>query len=161
MEDKVSTVSKQKVLNFMSANGLATLATINRKGTPHAATVQIIVHDDFSVYFSTRVEARKFLNILTEPTVAMAITDSNALITVQLTGKVERVVDLQVEQALLEELWKLRFSESAIPGPAAQMFERGITNEVAVIKVTPTELSYATFAAYPSGKYHPFFHKII
>ena len=140
---------------------MATLATTDDQGQPHASAVHFVVHKDLTLYFTTRVEARKFKNLVAKPTVAMAITDEAGMVTVQLTGKAERVESLKTEQMLLMELWSLRFNEAIWPIPAVQMFEQGATNRIAVIKIVPLEMTYATFKTQTSGKYQPFFLKVI
>ena len=161
MKNTSEKISRKQVFDFLSATNLATLATVDAQGKPHAAAVQFVVHKDFCLYFTSRVEARKFQNLISLTTVSMAITDGETMTTVQLTGEAERIEDFKAEQELLFEIWSLRFNEATWPSPSAQIFEHGFTNEVAVIKVRPTELTYATFKPQKDRKYQPFFHKII
>lgn len=154
-------MAKRDVFDFIKANHLATLATVDERGNPHAATIEFMVHEDLSLYFTTRIEARKFKNLTDKPTVAMTITDESAMVTVQLTGKAERIENFKQEQKLIMELWTLRFNAATWPIPSVQMYQQGATNNIAVIKVKPFEMSYSIFKHQPSGRYKPFFHKII
>lgn len=124
--------------------------------------VYCAIHEDLSLYFMTRVEARKFANLQHQPTIAIAFTNERHLQSVQLTGKAERVEDFKLERELWYELILLRRPQrTQRPSPALQMFERGSTNELAIIKVVPTELTFANFEEQPDGRYKSFFEKIL
>ena len=146
----------------MQANRAAALATVSKDGIPHVAIVYCATYEDLSAYFMTRVESRKFTNLRHQPKVALAFTDEPRLQTVQLTGVSERVEDFKQEHAIWHELIRLRIpSISRKPVPAIQIFEAGGTNELAIIKVTPTELTFASFDIQPDGRYKTFFEKIL
>lgn len=151
----------QKAYKLITDHKAGALATADRQGTPHVAIVYCIVKDDLSLYFSTRVESRKFRNIQKRQKVSIAFFDELNMETVQLTGQVERVGKLSVEQAILGELIRLRYGEPNWPAPPVKMFERGVTNELAILKVTPLELTYGSFGSADDGHYLPFFEEVI
>lgn len=152
---------RSHVRRFITDHRAASIATANGDGTPHVAVVYAIIHNDLSIYFSTRVEGRKYQNILQQPVVAMAFSHENSVQMVQLSGRAERVEDLREEQSLLHDLMKLRYNDPNWPLPPMRLFERGATTEIAVIRVVPTELTFADFQSKGIGRYQPFFYKII
>jgi|GEM_PF-1647070 len=154
-------LARDKAYKFLSGNRVAALATSDKQGTPHAAPVHFVAHKNLDIYFTSRVESRKFRNLVFNPVIAMAITDEGTMATLQLTGQAIRVEELDVEQGLLFELWSLRFNDKIWPIPTVRLLESGATNDLAVIKVTASEMTYANFKITPEGKYQNFFQKII
>lgn len=152
---------KQLALAVITQNRDGALATVDSKGVPHVATIYCLADDNFTLTFITRMESRKFKNISFNSMVALAFWNEKTLATVQLTGNVTRVDDLEKEQELMYKLLTLRFHEKNWPNPPMQMYERGASRELAVLQVTPSELTYATFETKPNGRYQPFFHKVI
>ena len=164
LERKNAVVSRkhhEKARKFIIKHRAGALATTSLKGVPHVATIYCIVDEDLNLYFSTRVEGRKFHNLLENPTVALAFSDEVNMGTVQLTGKAERVESLELEQDILYKLITYRYGEPNWPSPPFKLFERGATNELAIIKVTPFEMTYASFETTTTGRYKPFFEKVI
>jgi hypothetical protein len=80
---------------------------------------------------------------------------------VQLMGRAERVEVLADEQDRLYELMVLRHGEHNWPSPPVKLYHSGASSELAVIRVTPSELTYANFATASSGCYKPFFQKVL
>lgn len=148
--------------DFVSNNRAAALATVGKNGIPHVVSIYCVIRKDLSLYFMTRVEGRKIVNLLHQPMIAMAFTSEGTLESIQLTGKAERVEDLKLEQEIWHELMHFRIPwADKGPVPAVQLFESGATNELAIIKVTPKEMTYANFGPMVNGRYKTFFQKII
>ena len=139
----------------------ATLATANKKGIPHAATIFFVPRKNLTLYFTTKTSGRKFQNLIGRPRVAMVVTDVDKLITVQLTGVAERVTKPKLEQEILQDLWLFRHTDPNWPIPPMKLYESGTISELAVIKVTPAEMTYANFEIANTGKYNSFFQKVI
>lgn len=145
---------------FIMANRAAALATADKTGVPHVAPVYCIVDENLALYFSTRVEGSKYVNLINHPTVAMAFINEEKLTAIQLTGTAERIENIQLEQDILHKLMTLRHQDPYWPLPTMQLFERGATNELAIIKVVPTEMTYANFEN-TGSKPKQFFQKIL
>jgi general stress protein 26 len=157
----ISGRGKDKVFNFISEHRAGSLGTANAAGVPHVAIVYCMVKHDLSLYFSTRVEGRKFQNIMVNPTVALTFLDELGMATIQLMGQAERVQNLELEQEVLHDLITYRYGDPNWPVPPVKLFEQGSTNELAIIKVTPYEMTYANFETSITGRYKPFFTKIL
>lgn len=152
---------KRLAYEFIKDNRVASLATTDGDNIPHVTILYCLVRPDLSIYFMTRVEARKFQNLMDYPIVGMAFHNEKDLTTVQLTGKAERINDFSQENKILYELLRLRGEEQDWTVPPIELFKRGATNELAIIKVVPTEMTHAAFKPLPNGRYKPIFTKII
>jgi general stress protein 26 len=146
---------------FLSSHRVATLATVDTEGKPNAATVFYIVNKDFSIYFMTRIESRKFRNLQNQRIVSMVVADEVTMETIQLRGYSERIEDFKEENSILTKLWTVDYKGSNWPGPAVKLYESGHSVQLAVVKVVPEEITYAMFQKQDDGRYQSYFHKII
>ena len=152
---------REQARQFIARNRAAALATVDPKGNPQVATVYCVVDETLAVYFTTRVEARKFTNLMRHPTVAMIFTNENELTTLQLSGEAERIESMELEQEVLSWLMTHRKWDPQWALPTMQLFEHGATNELAIIKVVPSEMTLSNFRKDTSEQHRPFFQKVI
>lgn len=152
---------KKLAYQFITTHRAAALSTVDNQGNPHVAPVFCVVRKDLSMYFSTRIEGRKFTNLIQNPAVAMTFVDEANVAAIQLSGKAERIENLKLEQSILYDLARQRYQDPNWPMPTLKLFEQGSTIQIAIIKVTPTEMTYADFATPETGKYKAFFQRII
>ena len=87
------TEEKQKALAYLASHPLGTLATINDEGKPQLSTIYIFVEPDFTVYFLTKTESRKFQNILKRKDVNLLCASEEMLLSIEFEGEVQQVVD--------------------------------------------------------------------
>lgn len=146
---------------FLSAHRAATLATVNAKKKPDAASVFYIVDKHLNIYFMTRIESRKFHNLEKQSIVSMVVTDEVMMETIQLTGTAERLENLEEESKALTKLWTADYRNPNWPSPAVKLFEAGHSVQLAVVKVVPQEMTYAVFERQDKAKYGSFFEKVI
>lgn len=146
---------------FMIQNRTASLATVGSNGVPHIATVYCLIEKDLSLFFVTAVESRKYINMCHQPIVAMTFVNEPTMESVQLIGTAERVESLKHEQAILYKLSVLKYTEHNWPSPPIKLYEYGTSQELAIMKVIPTELTYSNFSHGDTKLNIPFFQKII
>jgi uncharacterized pyridoxamine 5'-phosphate oxidase family protein len=79
-------ITKRQVLDFLSQHKHAGLSTVTPKGLPETAMVYYGIDEHFNLYFPTGTLSRKFKNIQKNPHVALAVTDTKKLTTVQMEG---------------------------------------------------------------------------
>ena len=96
-----------EVLEFIRSNPECVLATSSPDGQPEAATVLFAVSDDFTFYFGTMKNYRKFGNLLKNKKVAVVVgvRGSNPR-TVQAEGEVEILEnedDIDAAKKIFEE----------------------------------------------------------
>jgi general stress protein 26 len=146
---------------FITGHRAAALATVSQAGLPHVATVFCLTDAKLNIYFMTRTEARKYRNLAAQPAVAMSFTDEATMATVQVSGTAVRIDNIDLELEWLYKLVSLRYSEALQLPPSMQQFDQEHTAELAVIKVTPAELTHTEFLTTLSGRYHPTYTKVI
>lgn len=106
--------SRDHILNFLRNNRVGVLATSDRTGRPHAATVYITHDENLNLYFVTKEKTTKNENLKTNPQAAIAIYDPSSQSTVQAEGRVEEIIDIGQSEKILYEVWTtaLQTSES-------------------------------------------------
>jgi uncharacterized pyridoxamine 5'-phosphate oxidase family protein len=111
------TLEDTRIVEFLTTNGIGTLATVDSFNQPHAATMYFVIDPDLTVYFITKEETTKCQNLLQNPKAALAVHEANGQTTVQLSGTVTLVEDL----ARIDEIYRRVLaivdatSESTVP----------------------------------------------
>lgn len=152
---------KRQAVRFINDNRIGALATADGAGKPDSAIVYCTVRDDLRMYFITRVEGRKFANVTARPDIALAFYNEPGLQTLRLCGHARRVDDMKLEQEVIGELFRLGHHTPSGHLPTIHLFEQGATHEIAVIEVTPYEMTFADFTQPRKGTHRPVFTKII
>lgn len=159
--ERQKTSLRRQAYDFITQHPLAALATVDGSHEPDLAMVYCLIRADLTLYFSTRVEGRKYINLSRRPLYAMAFYDEETLTTVQLRGTASRIEDIALEQDILSDLTKLRFGRRHGLVPTIQLFESGASSELAVVQIIPTEMTLAIFDNERGTKYAAFFQKVI
>lgn len=147
---------KQKLLTFLQSQRLMTLATCSDK--PHTSSVYYGISDNFMLYFISEKTTQHCRDIVSNPHVAVAITDSRQVVTdkkvgAQVTGIVSEVKEiLELKKAL--SLWTKNNPglENIINLKAIQ--EKLIKGRF--YKVTPTEIKFFNEKLYDSEGFEVF-----
>jgi uncharacterized pyridoxamine 5'-phosphate oxidase family protein len=100
-------ITKKKVLEFLMRNKHAGLSTVTPDGKPEAATIYYGIDKHFNLYFPTGTLSRKFKNLQKNPQVALAVTDAEKLITVQMEGVAEVIHSISKDHQGIKELTKV------------------------------------------------------
>lgn len=153
--------ARKLAYKFLDANRTAALATVDVNNQPDVATVYCVINKDLTIYFTSRVEGRKYINLMRNPSVALSFAKESTLETVLVRGTAQRVDTFSLEQRVLGCLLTEKKTGELRSLPPMQLFDRGYTNEVAILKVTPAEITYAKFSDSSPGQDRPFFQKIL
>ena len=81
---KGSKHSKER--DFINSQGVGVLATVNKDGVPHAATVYVIADKELDIYFLTKDGTSKHVNLLQNNKAALVVYDPHSLTTIQIQG---------------------------------------------------------------------------
>lgn len=92
--------ARKACLQFLKDNEFGVVATITRNGLPQAATITYIVDDDFTIYFSTRRDTRKYENLEFHSVIAMVVGAGPISTSVQLEGNAKRLEGKEQEEAM-------------------------------------------------------------
>lgn len=135
-------VSKEKVtqqaLEFLKEHDAAVLATVSPEGEPQAATVYYAVDDDFTFYFVTTTNSKKYRNLEQNPRVAVVVGVGPEPITVQIGGKAE-LVEHYGRSDTAERIYNKISLEESRYWPIARLPDTG---EFRVYKVVPEWLTF-------------------
>lgn len=104
--------SREHIKNFLYNHGVGVLATADKAGRPHAATIYITHDDQLNFYFVTKKETQKYRNLETTHQAAIAIYDPASQATVQAEGKVEEVTSAEQTERVFYEIWNIALKTS-------------------------------------------------
>ena len=84
---------KEEALEYLATHPVATLATVGEDGRPQLAAVYVFVDPDFTCYFLTKSESRKFKNIEARRFVSLLSSSEDRLMSVEIEGDAQQVQD--------------------------------------------------------------------
>jgi uncharacterized pyridoxamine 5'-phosphate oxidase family protein len=106
-----------EALRFLKKNIMATIATSTPEGGPEAAAMYYVADDDFTLYFVTRRDSRKYENLDKNRRIAVVVADQETVETVQAEGDVEvlsglgeiaKFMSLVVQSPILERRLRVK-----------------------------------------------------
>ncbi|HET9098230.1 MAG TPA: pyridoxamine 5'-phosphate oxidase family protein [Candidatus Saccharimonadales bacterium] len=151
---------RRNALAFMRKNNAPALATVNSEGHPDVSIVFSLTNDNFDIFFECRLESSKYKNIMHCPFVSMAFSKAQELKTVQLKGKAERIEDFDKEQEVMREMVEMQSGHGNYEVPVLKMFEKGLTNDIVVFKIVPSQITYADYSRSGKADSRPLFTAI-
>lgn len=141
MPDTVATITD--VLQFLHTQDVAMLATI-KEGKAHAAAIYYHVEDDAKLYFLTKNETGKFRNLMQDNSVALVISDTSKLQTVQIEG-IAREVDYTKEYSEVMKRFSAQLSQSGKAWEGLPINHLSQAGYYAFVQVTPTWIRWSDF----------------
>ena len=132
--------TRAELLRFMRAERHATVSSVSPTGAPQAATVGVVVSEDFEIFFDTLDATRKAVNLRARPRAAFVLgsTAADAKATVQVEGVTDEPRGTDLER--LKELYFERF----LDGPTRQAWKGLI-----YMRVRPSWLRLSDFSTDP------------
>ena len=151
----------QTALKFLQTNQSAAIGTVSSLGRPHVATVYYLNDKKLNIYFVTSIESRKFKNIKFNPCVALAISQDLPWVkrTLHMTGMAYRIESLDQEQKIIKQLWLKVGRKTTLP--FLLIYDRGYSEELALFKVVPIEMTMAKFSSRNNDKNEALFTSVI
>ncbi len=133
----------QHIQKFITENSTAHVATISEDNNwPQVATTYY-VFDNNSIYLVTRPESRKIKNIAANNHIALVITDSSKLITLQIECISEIVKDIKLKTIIVKTYSQT--SHNANPGAFTPLMKT-VGSSVEVVKCTINWYRYSDFS---------------
>lgn len=139
--------ARKDALHFLIENSTAVVATATGD-QPSASTVYYFADKDFNIFFITKVNTSKYLNISGNAKVAVVVGTGPEHISVQASGLAEFVFD-EKRAEIIDEFVQLRTREFVKDWPIKDM-DIFKDRSAVVFKVTPDRL---TFLNLDSKKY--------
>lgn len=133
----------QLLLEFVKANPIGVLSTMGKDGIASAA-VYYIVDTDGTIYFNSRRDSEKVINIMADPYIAFVVFQQSPAMTLQAKGRAEVVEDISHIEATYTALLHRTFQDGNVP-PTLKMGAA----EMELVKIVPT---WMRLADYSTGK---------
>lgn len=141
---------KKQVIAFLKDIKLSALSTVSADGKPQISSVYFGVDDHFNIYVATGTQSRKYINLQHNKEVAMVMTDSKKIQTVQLEGTISVLKSVKKDSKAIEILSKALASnvwESLThiwdPIPPVLKMQNG---DLVILKITPSWIRWADFS---------------
>lgn len=150
-------VLKEKALEFLKKQEIIVISTIAASGEPQSSVVNVVVDDEFNLYFATRESSRKFQNIAHDPRVSIVVGfDPKHLSTIQMQGiaEVSTKDRISIGMSLVEKTAR----EKNNWWPLVKM--AGL--DFVIIKVKINWMRWLDFdITLKTGDYKEYFHQVI
>ena len=139
-------------LAFLKHHRVGTVATVSANREPHASTVFYVADDDFSIYFLTLINTRKYEALSAHPQVAFTISVEDVPQTLQIEGMAVNISLDDDAAAKKEELFAVLNSNPWSYAPVTKLDPA----ESAIIWIRPRWIRWADYAFAPYGTDHVF-----
>jgi hypothetical protein len=142
---------KDEVLDYLSSEKAAVLSMHAIDGTIDAATVFFANDEDFIFYFTTKVNTRKYRNLVANSEVTLTISNVEELKTVEVKGNASLITDSEEIGARIITLNEKNRQEGLPWAPPIAFLDAG---QYVIIRVIPTWIRYGVFLnEEPRGEY--------
>ncbi len=131
-----------KAFTFLSKQNTAVIATVNVEGRPNTSVIYYYIQRDSKMYFITKSNTVKYLNILTNPHVSLCVYDEDARLTVQASGRVHEVKEEEEQVEVMNKLAKVRDGHGDAWMPPVSQIKAG---KLVVMRVEISELRMTDF----------------
>ncbi len=142
--------ARADALAFLTRHKVGVLATASPEGVPHASTVYYTVQGDFTVYFLTLINSRKYAALSGNPQAAFVVSDADTPQTLQMEGVVMDITLDEEAAKKKEDLWQVLNSNPWFYGPITKLD----LSEVVVMWMRPTWVRWGDYAFAESGTDH-------
>jgi general stress protein 26 len=111
------TQESAEITKFLNSHHIGVLATANKEGVPHAATIYFANDTDLNIYFITKKDTTKHKNLESNPKASLAVYEAHTQSTVQVRGTVSVVEDMSTFQEVFARILGTteQTSESVVP----------------------------------------------
>ncbi len=133
---------KKLILDFLRGHTsrLGVVSTVSSKNTPESAFVYYSFDNDLNLYFMTRAESRKAINLRSNNHVSYVVASENPPQTLQVEGEVSWVDEPEMQKVLFKDL--VEFSaKNYFSAPIAQM----PNSELIFLKISPNWMRFGNF----------------
>lgn len=154
---KHSADRNQRMYDFLKDTPVAVLSTVDPEGNPHGSVIYYTIDKEFKFSFITKIETKKYDNLIHNNHVMLTVFEPLTQTTVQLTGKATEIEDgFQINAIAVSTLGaSMKTSDSGIP-PLSKL-EAG---EVVGFEVSPVAVRMAVYARPDPGDFDALFESI-
>lgn len=127
---------------FLTNNQMGVLSTAGGPGSVWGAAVYFVTDEDMNIYFVVRTGTQKYKNIEEQPFAALTVADSENQITIQLSGKVERMPIHKYMEVFFDKFAAMRPEGDYHWAPPIDKVHEG---NYMPLQLIPSHLQYADY----------------
>lgn len=135
--------TNQEIYDFLKANPVGVLATVDPNGDPHATVVYFSVNDDFEVSFTTKRDTQKHDNIQHHNHVQLAVYEAASQTIVQITGEANDITDSEEAQDVFKATIESSMRTSLAGVPPVSKLQAGY---YVAYRMKPKQIRMAVFS---------------
>lgn len=149
MSNSQSFKDNQEVFNFLNANPIAVLSTVNLEGDPHATTIYFKIDEEFNCYFLSKKDTAKIQNIKNNKNVVLVVFEPTKQINVQIYAKAVEVTNEESSGSIFKQILEVtrQTSISEVP-PVSKLF----AGHYVAYKLVPKKIDYSVYQPDPDLK---------
>ncbi len=140
-------VSKNDFVEYITANPVATLGTINENGTPLGTIIYVTCINTEKLYFVTKSETLKYRNIQKNNKVSVTIVNTDENSTLQAGGVAKIIEDGDIISEVMTDMARI-YGKSADYLPPIAKIRAGVYE---VVEITLNVLQLANFKGARAG----------
>ncbi len=140
-------VTKEDFVEYITANPVATLGTINENGTPLGTIVYVTCINTEKLYFVTKNETLKYRNIQKNNSVSVTIVNTDENSTLQAGGAAKTIDDGEIISAVMADMARI-YGKSADYLPPIAKIRAGVYE---VVEINLSVLRLANFKGARAG----------
>jgi hypothetical protein len=148
---------RQRIFDFLQANPIGVLSTVNPNAEPHGVVIYFTVDKQFSINFLTRSETRKHDNLEHNNCVMLTVFEPRAQAVVQVTGRAYKVTNSRSINALAGSILGIGRQTSSGGLPPIIKLEAG---DFVAFQIVPVQIRMAVYARPDSGEYQDLFESV-
>lgn len=126
---------------FIKSHSRAVIATVDLNGQPSTSIIFYVMDNNAELHFITKTQTKKFENLKANSKAAITIADAEMPIAVNVTGLVVELVDQPLHDEIMQEVFKLSYSELHDYAPIIKLHKGSFT----VMKFIPKEAKMTDF----------------
>lgn len=149
--------SKNKINDFLKSNKVGVLATADKKGVPHAATIYFIADTELSFFFVTKEKTTKHKNLQQNSNVSLAVYDAKSQTTLQIDGKATLIEDMKQFMDRFNKLLKVSLDTGDSPRPPVSKLYAG---NYFMYKLQPKQIRLAEYMKPDHGDFGSLFEVV-
>jgi len=144
---KIFKLFGDNINEFIKAHSRAVIATVDVNGQPSTSIIFYVMDKNDELHFITKSQTKKFENLKLNNKAGVTITDTEKPIAVNAEGTVIEVVEQQLRDALMQEIFKLSYSELHDYAPIIKLHKGSFS----VLKFVPKTAKMTDFTK-PMGE---------
>lgn len=148
---------KQRIFDFLFTTSIGVLSTADPDGDPHGAVIYYTINRDFEVAFLTKLETKKYDNLVHNSHVMLTVFEPLTQTTVQVTGVAKEVKNGSAMNGIAARVLGTSLKTSKAGLTPLSKLEAG---SFVAFTIEPVQVRMAVYARPKPGEYNELFETI-